>query len=77
MEFEGLNRCDVLEYSLEPHCNTFVGDLEDDENNGRYQVVTGSCIANRPIKFSSLANFQNPLSSHSNIGRKSITAWVR
>ena len=69
-----LNRCDVLEYSLEPQCDSLDEDNEDKQN---YQVVSGICVLGPPSTFSSLSNFEKPLPVGTNIARKSFSAWVR
>ena len=70
----GLNRCDVVEYSLESQC-----DALNEEGVGRsnYQVVSGICTLGHPTTYSSLSNFEKPLPEGSSIARKTFAAWVR
>ena len=69
-----MNRCDVLEYSLETESDPLNEDSKERQN---YQVVSGICVLGPPTTFSSLSNFEKPLPSGSSIARKSFSAWVR
>ena len=70
----GLNRCDVVEYSLESQCDVL---NEDGVERSNYQVVSGICTLGHPTTYSSLSNFEKPLPEGSNTVRKSFAAWVR